>query len=117
MSIADNIVITRAKDGSKPIRLLYLPEGPIERTPDSSLGYISENYPGVVIEISSSEIHKDLTRLASEYILGSRAAIRVVVCLDIEGKGNKKATISVWKPKVVNNHGNLDIEVKQVVKD
>jgi hypothetical protein len=117
MNVASGIVSTMAKDGAKPIHLQYLPKGPIERTPDSSFGHFSEKYPSVVIEISSSEKRKDLPLLASEYILGSRAAVSVVVGLDIEGKGNKKATISVWKPKVVNNHGILDIEVKQVVKN
>ena len=114
MDVAGNVGHTPTRGGNKPLRL-RLPGRVIKRTPDASFGHLSEKYPGVVIEVSSSEKRKNLSRLASEYILGSRAAVRVVVGLDIESKGNKKATISVWKPQVVGKHFYLDIQVMQVV--
>ncbi|TVY53879.1 hypothetical protein LSUE1_G008847 [Lachnellula suecica] len=45
-------------------------------------------------------VKKDLLRLADTYILGSNADIHVIVGIDVEYKGNKKAFVSVWRPYI-----------------
>lgn len=111
-----------ASNGDTPTQkplTLRLPEGVVvERTPDSSFGHLSQEFPSVIVEVSSSEKRKDLSRLASEYIRGSRGAVRVVVGLDIENRGddNKKATISVWRPRAEDiGHPGVEVRVMQEV--
>lgn len=69
--------------------------------PDASFVHEEAEYPGVILEIAYSQKKRQLPRLADNYLLGSDANIRVVVCLDIEyGKESRKATVSIWRPQV-----------------
>ncbi|KAI9762283.1 MAG: hypothetical protein M1840_001427 [Geoglossum simile] len=87
-----------------------------ERCPDASFTHIKAKYPGVVIEISGSQKRKDLPKLAHDYIIGSVANVSVVIGLDIEYHGTKKATISVWRPKEFRDEDNvLHAQVVNVV--
>jgi hypothetical protein len=60
----------------------------------------------------------DLSRLADEYILGSDADIRVVIGIDVEYKGSKKASVSIWLPHIrVDAVGEKELSVVQTVTD
>ena len=86
--------------------------------PDASFGYIDAVYPPVVVEISYSQKRKDLAKLADSYILDSDSNIRLVVGLDIEYLGTKKATISMWRPRLVTDDGaNNKVLVVEQVQD
>ncbi|TKA49809.1 hypothetical protein B0A49_13400 [Cryomyces minteri] len=91
----------------------------IQHEPDASFAYEHAKYPGVVIEVSYSQKRKDLSRLADDYILESNGNIRVVVGLDIEYRGSKKATLSVWRPQVVvsERDGHEEMIAAQLVAD
>lgn len=71
--------------------------------PDAAFKHLDEAYPGVVIEISYSQKKKDLPRLADDYILGSDQSIRSVIGIDIEYKASKQATVSIWRPQIIQN--------------
>jgi len=73
-----------------------------KHSPDGSFKHIKAKYPGMVIEVSYSQKKKDLPLLASDYIIGSRGSIQVVVGIDLEYTG-KKATLSVWRPQIRRN--------------
>ena len=60
-------------------------------------------YPGVVIEVLYAQKRKDLAIIAEDYILGSNGDIRAIIGIDVEYRGSKKATLSVWRPGVVQN--------------
>ena len=84
--------------------------------PDSQFRHSEAQYPGVVIEVSYSQKRRDLSHIADDYILGSDGDIRVVVGIDVEYRGSKKATLSVWRPKVVENEvGEAELVAEQTV--
>jgi len=86
--------------------------------PDDQFRYPNTLYPCVVIEISHSQKREMLSHLADDYILGSDGKIRVVICLDIEYRGSKKATLSVWRARIErNNLGEEYLDAVQVVTD
>jgi hypothetical protein len=86
--------------------------------PDASFQHFEAQYPGVILELSYSQKKKDLSRLANEYILGSDADIRVVIGIDVEYKGSKGASISIWRPHIdVNDMGEKELFVAQTVTD
>ncbi|KAI9861628.1 MAG: hypothetical protein M1813_005238 [Trichoglossum hirsutum] len=88
-----------------------------KRSPDASFAHLNADYPGVVIETSFSQKRKDLPRLAEDYIMGSVANISVVIGLDIEYQGSKKATVSVWRPEEGIDANNAPfLRVNEVVK-
>ncbi|KAH0550998.1 hypothetical protein GP486_007640 [Trichoglossum hirsutum] len=86
-----------------------------KHSPDAAFRHEAATYPGVVIEVSYSQKRKDLPYLAENYIIGSQGSVRAVVGLDIEYYGSKKATVSVWRPKLWNDGEQLIFEVEQTV--
>lgn len=86
--------------------------------PDASFQHFEAQYPGVILELSYSQKKKDLPRYTNEYILGSDANIRVVIGIDVEYKGSKEASVSVWRPLIkVNDVGEKELSVVQTVSD
>jgi hypothetical protein len=86
--------------------------------PDASFQHFEAQYPGVILEISYSQKKKDLSRLANEYILGSDADIRAVIGIDVEYKGSKKASVSVWRPQIRRNDaGERELFAVQTLTD
>ena len=57
-----------------------------KHTPDASFAHADSQYPSIVIETSYSQHHKELPRLADEYISGSNGNIAVIL-----GKASKRA--------------------------
>ncbi|KAH0556365.1 hypothetical protein GP486_005711 [Trichoglossum hirsutum] len=88
-----------------------------QHCPDMAFRHKASIYPAVIIEVSYSQKRKDLGYLANNYIIGSGGSIRAVVGLDIEyGGGTKKATVSVWRPRIrTNDDGKLLFGVAQVI--
>ncbi|GAO13113.1 hypothetical protein UVI_02024720 [Ustilaginoidea virens] len=84
--------------------------------PDAQFRHSKAQYPGVVIEVSYAQKRKDLGYLAEDYILGSDGNIRVVIGLDVEYNNSKKATLSVWRPGVVQNEaGEPELVARQTI--
>ncbi|KAF9730248.1 hypothetical protein PMIN01_12181 [Paraphaeosphaeria minitans] len=73
-----------------------------KREPDTSFWHDNARYPGVIIEVAYSQRKERLDRLAESYILDSDASVQAVIGLAIDyGKnGSRKATLSVWWPKL-----------------
>ncbi|KAK4986800.1 hypothetical protein LTR66_007737 [Elasticomyces elasticus] len=66
---------------------------------------LTKMYPptGVVVEVSYSQKRKDLARLANDYLLGSDGSTRDLIGLDIEYRGSRKATVSMWRSQYNNS--------------
>jgi hypothetical protein len=69
----------------------------IQHEPDAMFKHKDAGWPGVVIEVSYSQKRKDLPDLADDYILESNGGIRLVIGLDLEYRGSRKATVSTWQ--------------------
>ena len=89
----------------------------IRHDPDMSYKHLDAQYPGVIIEVSYSQKQKDLLRLADDYILESDSSIKLVIGLDLEYRGTKRASILMWRPRIVINEqdGNEELVAEQVV--
>lgn len=84
--------------------------------PDASFWHDDAQYPGVIIEVAYSQKKTQLGRLAENYILDSDANIRVVVGLDIAyGKETRKATLSIWRPRVFDTVDGFVLRAVEVV--
>lgn len=75
------------------------------------LAFFHEHFtdPILIIEVAYSQTTVSLRRVARNYITGSRGAIKKVVGLKLEYAGSKKATISVWVPRVIGEPGNDEL--------
>ena len=83
--------------------------------PDTSFWHDDAQYPGVIIEVAYSQKRKRLARLAEDYLLDSDASVQVVVGLDIEygKKGSCKATLSVWRTRLLRTVEGDELRVDQ----
>ncbi|MCJ1469036.1 hypothetical protein MMC07_007668 [Pseudocyphellaria aurata] len=87
-------------------------------SPDASFKHRKARFSSVILEVSYSQKRKDLSRLADEYLLGSDARIRVVIGIDVEYRGTKKACVSIWRPHFgVNDVGLKELSALQTVTD
>lgn len=87
--------------------------------PDASFRHKHAQYPGVIVEVAYSQKKPCLDRLAENYILDSDASIRAVVCVHIEygNKESRKATLSVWRPKLIDTDDGLELRAVEGVAD
>ncbi|KAH0555871.1 hypothetical protein GP486_006183 [Trichoglossum hirsutum] len=89
-----------------------------KHSPDASFMLENTIYPCIVIETSYSQKKKDLPHLADDYILKSYGSIKVMIGLDIEYRGSKKATVSVWHPdRGFTSNGIPYLRVKKTTDD
>jgi hypothetical protein len=77
----------------------------IRREPDASFGHRLARFPGVIIEVCYAQKGRQINSIADDYILCSDGSINVVVCLDIDYRGSKKATLSIWRPEIILRDG------------
>ncbi|KAI9710498.1 MAG: hypothetical protein M1820_002634 [Bogoriella megaspora] len=71
-----------------------------EKQPDRSFTYKDCGYPGLVIEISVSQLATDVKKKARAYIQGTEGQIRTVINIDSNSTYPKKggsATFSIWR--------------------
>ncbi|KIW16040.1 hypothetical protein PV08_06091 [Exophiala spinifera] len=73
--------------------------------PDGSFRHNGEPFPGLITEIAYSRQGKRFKALAHSYILGSDLRVRAMISFDIPYKTNKNkaATVSVWRPKALQD--------------
>ncbi|KAF2419687.1 hypothetical protein EJ08DRAFT_598800 [Tothia fuscella] len=71
--------------------------------PDASFQHDDARYPGVILEVAYSQKLKNLDRLAHTYLSGSHANVQAVVGINLPYGGDccRKATLSVWRTRVV----------------
>lgn len=100
-------------------QLEYPAYGKSKNEPDAIYWHRKARYPGVIIEVAYSEKKKNLARLADNYILNSDATIQAVIGLDIEygKKASRKATLSVWRPRLTNTADGLELSSVEEVSD
>lgn len=70
-----------------------------ERNPDASFKHEKAKYPGVIIEVCYSQKFRAAADLADDYILDTNGNVKLVIALNIEYRGSKKATLSIWRPE------------------
>ncbi|KAL5118396.1 hypothetical protein ACEQ8H_003746 [Pleosporales sp. CAS-2024a] len=87
--------------------------------PDNSFWHEDAQYPGVIFEVGYSQQKKKLDRLADNYIVDSATAVQVVVCINLEynNKKTKKATLSIWRPQLLDTPDGLELRSAEVVAD
>jgi len=74
----------------------------------------------VIIEVSYSQKRKDLSKLASDYILESEASVQLVIGLDLEyGSSSKEAALFMWRPRWVTSErdGNEELVAEEVLQE
>lgn len=90
----------------------------IKHDPDAMFAHEDAGWPGVVIEVSYSQKRKDLPDLADDYILESDGGIGLVIGLDIEYRGSRKATVSTWQLKqTIDEQGEEQYSASPVIKN
>ncbi|CAG7961370.1 unnamed protein product [Penicillium olsonii] len=87
-----------------------------QRCPDASFIHEYAKYPGVIIEVCYSPKIRAAAGLAEDYILDTNASVKAVIALNIEYRGSKKATISVWRPNKITVDGVKELEAKAVIE-
>lgn len=87
-----------------------------ERCPDASFIHEYAKYPGVIIEVCYSQKIRAAADLVDNYILDTNASVNAVIALNIEYRGSKKATISVWRPHKITVDGVKELEAKAVIE-
>ncbi|OAL56152.1 hypothetical protein IQ07DRAFT_583540 [Pyrenochaeta sp. DS3sAY3a] len=94
-------------------------KGKSKYEPDTSFWHDDAEYPGVIIEVAYSQKRKRLDRLAENYLLDSDASVQVVVGLDVEygKKGTKKATLSVWRTRIIHTPDGDELEAYRDVEN
>lgn len=76
-----------------------------ERSPDASFKHEQAKYPGVIIEVCYTQKVRAAADLADDYILDTNGNVKAVIALNIEYRGSKKATISIWRPEDITVDG------------
>ena len=108
--IARNIKSTGSAD-------INLGENAPKRSPDGSFKCNGSQYPHLVIEVSYSYKRKDLDYLADTYIVDSGKGIGVVIGLDIEYKGTRKAILQVWRPIITREGDREYLESRRTISE
>ncbi|CAG7924591.1 unnamed protein product [Penicillium olsonii] len=83
-----------------------------QRCPDASFIHEYAKYPRIIIEVCYPPKIRAAAGLAEDYILDTNASVNAVIALNIEYRGSKKATISVWRPNKIIVDGVKELEAK-----
>lgn len=86
-----------------------------KREPDASFKHRRARYPGVIIEVCYSQKSQRISHLADEYILNTDGSVNAVIALDVDYKGSKNATITVWRPEYITVDGIEELQATAVV--
>ncbi|KAJ5491961.1 hypothetical protein N7453_010058 [Penicillium expansum] len=86
-----------------------------KREPDTSFKHRRAHYPGVIIEVCYSQKSQRISHLADEYILNTDGSVNAVIALDVDYKGSKNATITVWRPEYITVDGIEELQATAVV--
>lgn len=80
--------------------IIYFNDGG-HRSPDLQFIYNDVEYPGLIVEIASSQTETDssLPKLADQYIVESDGNILLGIGVEVAYLGGKKGAISMWCPK------------------
>jgi hypothetical protein len=70
-----------------------------QHEPDACYGTHDDQFPGVVVEVAYSQKAVALCDLAANYIVESDGDIKMVIGVDLDYKGSRRATFSVWQPR------------------
>ncbi|KAH3169823.1 hypothetical protein KXW84_003764 [Aspergillus fumigatus] len=89
----------------------------IRREPDASFGHRLARFPGVIIEVCYAQKARQINSLADDYILCSDGSVNVVICLDIEYRASRKATLSIWRPQVILRDDFKELRACRVVNE
>jgi len=90
----------------------------MKHEPNAMFTHVGARWPGVVIEVSYSQKRKDLRDLADDYILESNGGIGLVIGLDIEYRGSRKATVSTWRLKqTIDEQGEEQYRASPVIEN
>ncbi|KAJ5378466.1 hypothetical protein N7509_011585, partial [Penicillium cosmopolitanum] len=87
-----------------------------QREPDASSKHRRARYPGVIIEVCYSQKGRCVSHLADEYILNTDGSVNAVVALDIDYKGPKKATSTVWRPEYATLDGKEELQATATIE-
>ena len=88
-----------------------------ERNPDASFKHEQAKYPGVIIEVCYTQKSRAAADLAEDYILDTNGNVKAVIAFNIEYRGSKKATISIWRPEDVIVDGVEELQAIAKVKE
>jgi hypothetical protein len=88
----------------------------IKREPDASFGHHRGRYPGVIVEVCYSQKSRRISHLADQYILNTDGSVNAVIALDIDYKGSKKATMSLWRPEYITVNSGGELRVTAFIK-
>ena len=89
------------------------------RCPDLEFQHIDSQFPGLIVEIVNSQTKKDggknLTKLADQYVLESSGGIKTVIGILNDYQGTKRATLSIWHPKYLQDNDGEYLASEQTV--
>jgi hypothetical protein len=86
------------------------------REPDASFGHRQAHYPGVIVEVCYSQKSRRVSHLADEYILNTDGSVNAVLAFDIDYKGSKRATVTMWRPEYVTVDGVEEFRAATVIE-
>lgn len=87
-----------------------------QREPDASFKHRRARYPGVIIEVCYSQKSQCVSHLADEYILNTDGSVNAVIALDIDYRGSRKATFTVWRPVYTTVDGEEELRATAVTE-
>lgn len=85
----------------------------LAQRPDAAFRYRADEYPRVVLEISSSQRRKDLAQIAKDYIFGSEGNIGAVIGLEIRHNDTNESRWLIWRPMPVRQDTDESVELEE----
>lgn len=86
------------------------------REPDASFGHRQAHYLGVIVEVCYAQKSRQVPHLADEYILNTNGSVNAVLAFDIDYKGSKRATVTMWRPEYTTVDGVEEFRAATVIE-